>query len=95
MEIRKKILLSIQRALIGMIYPSIRAISIEYFNLENLKVIVYLDRDPIEFDYENLNDITGEILADLDFKKVEEICLYSKETKLKLNDDAIWVYMRK
>ena len=94
-EIRTKLLLSIQRALLGMIYPSIRAIAVEFLRLEELKVIVYLDREPIEFDYENLSDITGEILADMEFKKVEEICLFSKATKLELKDEAIWVYMRK
>ena len=94
-EIRTKLLLSIQRALLGMIYPSIRAIAVEFLRLEELKVIVYLDREPIEFDYDNLSDITGEILADMEFKKVEEICLFSKATKLELKDEAIWVYMRK
>lgn len=93
--IRTKLLLSIQRALIGMIYPSIRAIAVEFLRLEELKVIVYLDREPIESDYDNLSDITGEILADMEFKKAEEICLYSKATKLELNDEAIWVYMKK
>ena len=94
-EIRTKLLLSIQRALIGMIYPSIRAVTVEFFKLDELKVVVYLDREPIEYDYENLSDIIGEVLSDIEFKKVEEICLYSKATKLELKTEAIWVYMRR
>ena len=94
-EIRTKLLLSMQRALIGMIYQSIRAIKVEFFNLDLLKVTVYLDRMPIGFDYENLSDITGEILADIEFKKTEEMCLYSKDSKLDIKNESIWVYMRK
>ena len=94
-EIRTKLLLSIQRAMLGMIYPSIRAIVVDFIELQELIIIIYLDREPIEFDFENLSDMSGEVLSDMEFLKVEELCIYSKEPFSNLNDKGIWVYMRK
>ena len=93
-EIRNLLLVSIQRALLGMIYPSIRAIAAGFDGLEKLRVIYYLDREPIEKDYENLNTVTGEICADIDFNKVEENCIYTTQPLSKLDSLDFWVYMR-
>jgi hypothetical protein len=40
-EIRAKVLLSIQRALWGMIYPSIRAIAVGFEGTKKLKVVCF------------------------------------------------------
>lgn len=75
-EIRKSVVISIQGALLGMIYPSIRIIEVGFEGLQKLKVIYYLDREPNEDDYENIAEVTTEICADIDFKGVEEHCIY-------------------
>jgi len=88
--------LSAQRALLGMIYPEIRAITIgiEFMqNIETLKIICYLDRVPTEFDYQNIGEITGYILGDFNLiHKVEEICEYTTEPigKLKMLDSLVY-----
>jgi hypothetical protein len=94
-DLRIKILLSIQRALWGMIYPSIRAIAVGYEGIKKLKVIYYLDREPTEDDYENISDVVGEMCSDINFIEVEEKCISTLEPISKLDNLESWVYIRK
>ena len=95
LEIRKDLLIGIQRALWGMIYPSIRSIAVGFDGLQKLKIVFYLDREPNEDDYETISDVAGEVCADLNFIEVEEICIFSNEPFSKLDNLKTWVYMRK
>ncbi len=94
-EIRQALLISMQRALWGKIYPSIRAVAVGFEDIRKLKVICYLDREPRDEDYENLGEVTAEVCADIDFKEVEEHCVYSVKPFSQLNSLASWVYIRK
>jgi hypothetical protein len=94
-EIRRELLISIQRALWGMIYPSIRSIAVGFDGLKKLKIIFYLYREPNEDDYETISEVAGEVCADINFFEVEEICIYRNEPFSKLNNLMTWVYMRK
>ena len=94
-KLRVKVLLSMQRALWGMIYPSIRGIAVGFDGFQKLKVTVYLDREPNEDDYENLSEVTGEVIAAIDFKEVEEKCIFTLEPISKLDNLESWVYLRK
>lgn len=94
-EIRTKVLLSIQRALWGMIYPSIRAIAVGFEGTKKLKVVYYLDREPNEDDYDNISDVTGEVCADVDFTEVEEKCIFTLEPISQLDNLESWIYIRK
>jgi hypothetical protein len=93
-ELRRDVLISIQRALWGMIHPSIRAIAVGFDGVEKLKVVYYLDREPNDDDYENISDVVGEVCSDIPFKKVEEICIYTLDSFLNLENLESWVYMR-
>ena len=94
-DTRRKVLLSTQRALLGMIYPDIRAIAVGFEENKKLKLIYYLDREPNIDDYDNLSDVAGEILGDINFSEVEEICVFTKEDISNLNNLDSWVYIRK
>lgn len=94
-ETRRDILISVQRALWGMIYPSIRAIAVEFDELKKLKIVFYLDREPTEDDYEIISEVAGSVCADINFTEVEEICIHSDEPFSKLDSLCSWVYMRK
>jgi len=94
-DIRVRLLLSMQRALLGMIYPSVRAIAIGFDQLKKLKVIYYLDREPVEDDYESISEVTTEVIADIDFQEVEELCIYSQDPISKLDGLNSWVYTRR
>lgn len=94
-QLRTKVLLSFQRALLGMIYPSIRAITIGFESEKVLKVICYLDRKPNEEDFENLSEVTSEVCSDFQFEKVDEKCIESNEPISKLYTLSDWVFIRK
>lgn len=94
-EVRRNVLLSIQKALLGMIHSEIRAIAIGFESRQKLIVVYYLDREPNEDDYENISDVTAEVLGDIDFSEVEEKCIFSKDALLKLDNLDSWVYKRK
>ena len=94
-ELRREVLISMQRALWGMIYPEIRAISVGYEGTQKLIVNFYLDREPNEDDYENIAEVTSEVFKDINFMEVEENCIFTLEPISKLDNLISWVYIRK
>jgi hypothetical protein len=94
-QLRSRVLLSAQKALLGAIYPEIRAIAIGFDDLERLTIKMFLDRIPNDDDYEALSDISGEILGDIEFNSVEELCEYTIEKPIPLNGLDAFVYSRK
>lgn len=94
-QLNQVLRLSMQRALLGEVYPSIRAVAFEVKNLKKLKVIYYLEREPRDMDYESLSDVCGEILGDLDFEEVEEVCEYTMKPFSELSSSNNFVYLRK
>jgi hypothetical protein len=93
-ELTRSLLISAQRALLGAIYPEIRAIAVGFDGSKELTIKMYLDRMPNEMDYEELSDISAQILGDVEFTKVEELCEYH-EGKISLGNLDFFVYMRK
>jgi hypothetical protein len=93
-DLFRNVLLSAQRAILGEIYAEIRAIAVG-FDSKKLTIICYLDRMPIEDDYENLSNISGQILADIDFETVEEKCVFSKDLLSELDSLDSFIYARK
>jgi len=94
-EIRRDLLISTQRALWGMIYPSIRSIAVGYDGLKKLKIIFYLDREPNEDDFEVISAVSGEVCADINFSEVEELSIFTNEPFRNLDNLTTWVYVRK
>jgi hypothetical protein len=94
MEFRIDVLLSVHRALLGMIYPSIRAITIGYKGEIKFRIAYYLDREPVEEDYESISIVAGNVLADLDFSEVEERCYNAPERIIDFKKMEL-VYFRK
>jgi hypothetical protein len=93
-EITVLLKLSLQRALLGAIYPAIRAIAYEFNELKKLKIVFYLDREPNDDDYESVSDVCAEVLGDIEFQKIEEICEYTTKSFSELAPNN-FVYLRK
>jgi len=93
------LMLWLWRALLGEIYPNIRAIAASFSEDKELRVRFYLDRPPIEFDYESLADIVGLVLSNAssneDIRSVKEECEYSTITQGELNALGGLVYARR
>jgi hypothetical protein len=69
------------QALLGEVYPNIRAIAASFSENKELLVRYYLDRAPVEFDYESLGDVMGNVLSNTssneEIRSVKEECVYS------------------
>lgn len=94
----KEIRVALQTALLGEIYPSIRAIVYEY-NLKNKSFLIryYLDREPIEEDYESVSEVMTEFISQFkhsEFDKLKEECIYSNLVISELDPLNGFVYSR-
>jgi hypothetical protein len=72
------LVLCVWRALIGEIYPAIRAIAISLADDRTLLVCYYLDRQPTDFDWESLEVVATNISASIGRDKIPRIDLECK-----------------
>lgn len=92
------LMLSMQRALLGAIYPSIRMITIGYDKeLKNFTIRYYLDREPNEDDRDKISCVMAEVIGDYKFdtfNNIFEECIYSNDSLSKLEVLNVIVYAR-
>ena len=69
------LVLCIWRALIGEIYPAIRAIAISLSDDGGLLIRYYLDRPPKDFDWESLEVVASNISASIGQDKITHVDL--------------------
>lgn len=93
MELRAQVLLSAQKALLGEIYPAIRAIVVGFSDQE-ITIRFYFDRIPTEDDFENASVVATEMIADFS-REVKHECIFTSEPQSKLDPLNAWVYSRK
>jgi hypothetical protein len=64
MNVRTRILLSVQSALVGEIFPGLRQVDISW-DSSQVCLTFFMDRVPDDDDRESISSIEGEMLADL------------------------------
>jgi hypothetical protein len=81
LKIPQWLILWLWHALLGEIYPNIRAIAVSFSDNRELRVRYYLDRKPTRFDFESLGYVMTHVLSNAssneDIKSVKEECEYS------------------
>lgn len=87
-------------ALAGEIYPQIRAIAIRYVENDDRKLLIryYLDRNPMEFDYESIEMVSTELdsITPINYwNRIELECVFSKKLKKDLDPLDGFVYSRR
>lgn len=93
-----QICLAFQRSSLGEIYAEIRCIAVGYSNDKTLTIRYYLDRSPIEDDYECLGELMTEILSDLPADAVTSVieeCIFSREIQSNLDPLDGFLYARR
>lgn len=63
--LRARVLLSVQRALLGEIFPALRAVCVAYTDAK-LELIFYVDRPIDDADRESISAVETEVRADFD-----------------------------
>ena len=88
--------LSFQRAMLGEITPNMRLITVGWNEkLTELHVTIYFDKEVTEEDEENINNITAEVFADIDFKSEKIACVYDTRPLGELDVLRFIAYARK
>ena len=90
--------LCVWRALLGEIYPSIRAIAINFTDDKTLLIRYYLDRPATEFDQESLETVATNISASTGLDQINHIdveCQYTTAPIHALNRLAGFIYCRR
>ena len=72
------LILCVWRAIIGEVYPAIRAIALSLGENRVLLIRYYVDRNPTEFDWESLEVVATNISASIEQDKIEHIDLDCK-----------------
>jgi hypothetical protein len=86
------------RALLGEIYPEIRAIALSLSKEKTLHIRYYLDRDPNEYDYESISVVETNISSMIGRDRIESSNIECIHTDLLLRDmDSLdgFIYARR
>jgi hypothetical protein len=93
-ELRTRILLSVQRALLGEVFPALRAVSVA-FTETSLDLRFYVDGPADELDRESISIVETEVLADFDLGfRVHATVIELRQPALVPNDGER-VFMRR
>jgi hypothetical protein len=69
------LILCIWRALIGEIYPALRAVATSLSDDRTLRIVYYLDRSPTKFDWESLEVVATNISASIGREEISHVDL--------------------
>lgn len=86
------------RALIGEVYPNVRAVAIALSASGNLLIRYYLDREPTDFDWESLEVVATNLSAQVGLDKIAQVeleCQFSDQPLGKLDFMDGVVYSRR
>lgn len=92
------LLLMMWRALIGEVYPNVRAIAIALSDTGNLRIRYYLDRRPTDFDWESIEVVATNFSSQIGTEKIfhtELECVFSESPIGTLDSLGGIVYSRR
>jgi hypothetical protein len=93
-ELRVQVLLSTYKAMLGMISPNVRLISIAWDN-SYFKICAYFDRPVIDEDYDILKSISTEVASNFpEMNDITEYAEYSLEPIVQLKPLSEMVFLR-
>ena len=94
MDNRAKVLLSVQRALLGEVTPDLRGVSVEV-NDNRVRLTSYFADKVTEDQKDVVSTITAEVAADLPHDWTIEDDLVTAPVSGRLPENVIWAYRRK
>lgn len=99
MVTREELYFWVYGALVTEVYPEICAIAIKFSEANELLLRYYLDREPTEFDYDSIDMVMSEILANTssaeDITYHQSECVFTEEDMKELDRLDLFVYARR
>jgi hypothetical protein len=94
--IRVSVLLSLQRALLGEVFPALRGLSVKW-NHQTIHLFAYIDGPIASADKESIQEIETEVLADFPESSTVETEIIRQDSSIPLPKaaDVVWVYYRR
>lgn len=90
---RTRVLLSLQRALLGEVFPSLRAVTAEWVP-ERVQFWAYVDGEPRHEDIEALSCVSAEVAADFEPGVEVDHHVVRKDAPAPIEDLRTYVYRR-
>ncbi|MEN0056667.1 MAG: hypothetical protein AAGC65_23515 [Mucilaginibacter sp.] len=93
-DLKELLIESGKRAVEGNISPNFRAIAVGIKQNQTILIKCYLSTVPSNLDYELINDISGEILADTGLDNTEEVCEFTAKSISELDSLYGFIYIK-
>jgi hypothetical protein len=90
---RTRVLLSMQRALLGEVFPTLRAVTVEW-GTSMVKFLAYVDGELRPEDEESLSCVSAELAADFESGVEIDYEVVRRDTPLPIEDSRTWVFRR-
>lgn len=92
-ELRVRTMLSLQRALLGNVYPELRAIC---FRIEEdaIAVTYYFEKNASPEAIESMSDVEGEVIAEFDPSIDIRFDIMKVQGPIPRRSDVVWVFWR-
>lgn len=87
--------LSCQRALLGIITPNLRMVTLGWDGLNLLQLRAYFNVPPTEDEIEDIEAVCGEIVSDIPYEKDKVECIHNTNSLQELEVLKCIVYCRK
>lgn len=91
---RSRVLCSIQRAMLGEVFPSLRAVTIEWRS-DRVEFCAYVDGPASEEDLESLSCISAEVAADFGSDVEIDYDVVRRDAPEPICDSRTWVFRRR
>ncbi|MEQ1506590.1 MAG: hypothetical protein ABMB14_30460 [Myxococcota bacterium] len=91
---RVRVLVSLQRALLGEVFPSLRALTVEW-GPGRVKFWAYVDGEPFPEDTESLSCVSAEVAGDFDADVAVEYEIVRRDAPAPIGDTRVFAYRRR
>lgn len=92
--LRQAVLLSLQRALVGNVFPALRGMTVSWES-GNIRILAYVDGDISEDNLESLRYVETEVIADFFPQHFVSLEVVRKDAPEIVKPLQAWVYLRR
>lgn len=92
--IRTRVLLSVQRALLGEVFPSLRGVSVG-LDERSIRLVCYVDGPVSPMDLDRLSGVEAEVIADFSENTEVRLEVIRCDVPAEMRSLTVWAYRRR